>query len=107
LYPHAARACARISALMTNCPRPCARPGSQARRQNSLFMAAATQRPDSAPFAVLLCLIVEDEALIALTMEDAFIDAGHQVGGPFGTGAEAEAWLAVNTPAVAVVDALL
>ena len=70
-------------------------------------MSSIDRRSEAAPFTTLLCLIVEDETIIALTLEDAFLDAGHQVGGPFDTCADAEAWLTENSPSVAVVDAML
>jgi DNA-binding response OmpR family regulator len=52
-------------------------------------------------------LIVEDEALIALGLEEAFEDQGLRVAGPFATCSDAMAHLRNAAPAVAVLDAML
>src|SRR5687767_6668596 len=52
-------------------------------------------------------LLVEDEALIAIDLQDEFQDAGFRVAGPFTTCSDALAWLATNRPDVAVLDAVL
>jgi DNA-binding response OmpR family regulator len=52
-------------------------------------------------------MIVEDEALIAFSLEDAFADEGYQVTGPFPSCADALASLANSRPDLAVLDATL
>ena len=53
-------------------------------------------------------MIVEDEALIAYSLEDALRDFGMDVAGPFASCAEALACLCGSqVPALAVVDAVL
>ncbi len=54
-----------------------------------------------------LVLILEDEALIALTLQDDLQDAGYEVAGPFVTCAAASEWLGTNTPNTAILDATL
>lgn len=49
-------------------------------------------------------LVVEDEALVAMLVEDALLDAGATVLGPAATVAEALALLERETPHVAVLD---
>jgi DNA-binding response OmpR family regulator len=52
-------------------------------------------------------LILEDEAIIALNLQDELQDAGYSVGGPFVTCADALCWLHTNTPDVAILDTVL
>jgi DNA-binding response OmpR family regulator len=54
-----------------------------------------------------LVLIVEDEAIIALNLQDELLDSGYTVAGPFTTCAEALSWLRRKTPDVAVLDTVL
>ena len=56
------------------------------------------------PLAGRRVLIVEDEALVAMLVEDIMLDAGAEVAGPAATAAEALALLATALPDVAVVD---
>lgn len=52
-------------------------------------------------------MIVEDEAIIAISLEDAFQDEGYEVVGPFSSCADALASLAVAAPELAILDAVL
>lgn len=52
-------------------------------------------------------MIVEDEALIAFSLEDIFEDEGYTIAGPFGSCAAALQSLVASLPNVAVVDATL
>jgi DNA-binding response OmpR family regulator len=52
-------------------------------------------------------LILEDEAIIALNLQDELQDAGYSIGGPFTTCADALSWLETNTPDLAVLDTVL
>ncbi len=52
-------------------------------------------------------LLLEDEALIALNLQEELQDAGFSIGGPFTTCTDALSWLATNTPDVAVLDTVL
>jgi DNA-binding response OmpR family regulator len=52
-------------------------------------------------------LIAEDEALIALNLEDELRDAGYAVAGPFTTCSAALEWLHTTTPDMAILDASL
>lgn len=55
----------------------------------------------------LLCMIVEDEAVISIALEDEFTDSGYEVVGPFASCADALDALRLRTPAVAVLDTML
>jgi DNA-binding response OmpR family regulator len=55
----------------------------------------------------LLVLVLEDEALIALNLQDDLQDAGYDVAGPFATCAAALEWLGTKTPDTAILDAAL
>ena len=52
-------------------------------------------------------MIVEDEAIIALSLEDIFKDEGYEVVGPFSSCADALASLSSGLPSLAIVDAML
>ena len=52
-------------------------------------------------------LILEDEAIIAVDLQDELQDAGYSIGGTFTNCADALSWLATNTPDVAVLDTVL
>ncbi|WP_262269986.1 histidine kinase [Microvirga yunnanensis] len=54
-----------------------------------------------------LILLLEDEVLIALTLQDELQDAGFAVAGPFTTCAAALGWLGAATPSMAILDAAL
>jgi CheY-like chemotaxis protein len=51
-----------------------------------------------------LVLLAEDEAIIAIDLEDSLRAAGFAVAGPFATNAQAEAWLETGRPDVACLD---
>jgi CheY-like chemotaxis protein len=53
------------------------------------------------------CMIVEDQALIGMSLEAFLADAGFSVAGPFPSCADALRWLEHNTPQVAVLDVRL
>jgi DNA-binding response OmpR family regulator len=52
-------------------------------------------------------MIVEDEALIAFSLEDVFEDEGYLVDGPFSSCADALSCLANRSPNLAIVDVKL
>ncbi len=52
-------------------------------------------------------LLLEDEALIAVTLQADLEDAGYVVAGPFVTCASAMEWLADHRPDVAILDTVL
>ena len=54
-----------------------------------------------------LVVVLEDEAIIALNLQDELQDAGYSVAGPFTTCADALSWLQTNTPDVAILDTVL
>jgi DNA-binding response OmpR family regulator len=54
-----------------------------------------------------LVLVLEDEALIALNIQDELQDDGYAVAGPFTTCLAALEWLGTATPAMAILDATL
>lgn len=56
------------------------------------------------PLAGRRVLVVEDEALVAMLVEDVLLEAGAEVAGPASTAAEALALLAAALPDAAVVD---
>jgi DNA-binding response OmpR family regulator len=62
-----------------------------------------TKQPNGRP----LVLVLEDEALIALNLQDDLQDAGYEVAGPFTTCAAALEWLWSRTPDTAILDAAL
>jgi hypothetical protein len=51
-----------------------------------------------------LVLLAEDEAIIAIDLEDSLKAAGFAVAGPFATIAETTAWLETGRPDVAILD---
>ena len=51
-----------------------------------------------------LVLVAEDEAIIAIDLEDSLRAAGFAVAGPFATNAQAEVWLETGRPDVACLD---
>lgn len=53
------------------------------------------------------CMIVEDQALIGMSLEAYLEDAGFSIAGPFLCCADALRWLEHNTPQVAVLDVSL
>ena len=60
-------------------------------------------KPASRP----LVLLLEDEAIIALNLQDELQEAGCRVAGPFTTCASALDWLGAQTPDVAILDTVL
>jgi len=54
-----------------------------------------------------LVLVLEDEALIGITLQDDLEEAGYQVAGPFMNCAAALGWLRAGTPHAAILDASL
>ena len=52
-------------------------------------------------------LIAEDEAVIALELEDSLKAAGFDIAGPFATCADAENWLKTEQPDAAILDSQL
>src|SRR3712207_509670 len=54
-----------------------------------------------------LVLILEDEALIALNLQDELQDAGYEVASPFTACSAALEWLQTATPDMAILDATL
>jgi DNA-binding response OmpR family regulator len=54
-----------------------------------------------------LILLLEDEALIALNLQDELQDAGYEVAGPFADCFAALEWLRTATPDAAILDATL
>jgi DNA-binding response OmpR family regulator len=59
------------------------------------------------PQSRCLVLLVEDEALVAMNLQDELKEAGYAVVGPFDTCAAALAWLETETPDLAVLDTVL
>jgi DNA-binding response OmpR family regulator len=52
----------------------------------------------------LRCLIVEDQVLIAMSLEAYLEDVGYAPAGPFQSNSEALAWLDESTPDLAILD---
>jgi DNA-binding response OmpR family regulator len=52
-------------------------------------------------------MVVEDEAIIAMSLEDGLSDKGFEVVGPFSACAAALAALEIATPDLAILDAVL
>jgi DNA-binding response OmpR family regulator len=61
------------------------------------------KHPEASP----LILILEDEAPIALNLQDELQDNGYAVAGPFTTCSAALEWLRTATPSIAILDATL
>ena len=59
------------------------------------------------PVSFPWCLVVEDQALIAMALEASLEEAGFEVAGPFPSNAEALDWLERHTPDLALLDVLL
>src|SRR3954453_8219830 len=66
----------------------------------------AAPSPDYVPEPVgkLCCLIVEDQVLIAMSLEAYLEDVGYELAGPFRSNTEALAWLDTSTPDLAILD---
>jgi len=62
---------------------------------------------DTSAISTPLVLVLEDEALIGLTLQDDLQEAGYRVTGPFTTCAAALEWLQTATPDAAILDAAL
>jgi DNA-binding response OmpR family regulator len=54
-----------------------------------------------------ITLVLEDEALIALNLQDELQDSGYEVAGPFTDCSAALDWLRTATPDMAILDATL
>jgi DNA-binding response OmpR family regulator len=54
-----------------------------------------------------LVLVLEDEAIIALNLQDELQDSGYEVAGPFTDCSTALEWLGTATPDMAILDATL
>jgi DNA-binding response OmpR family regulator len=54
-----------------------------------------------------VCMIVEDQALLGLSLEAYLEETGFDVAGPFFTNAEALRWLEISTPDLALLDVML
>ncbi len=61
----------------------------------------------SAPGDGKLVLVAEDEALISVILSGDLRDEGYRIAGPFSRSDEALAWLAGDTPDLAIVDYML
>src|SRR5688500_14886140 len=55
----------------------------------------------------LLVLVLEDEALIALNVQDELQDAGFDVAVPYSTSSASHEWLRTATPGMAILDTTL
>lgn len=64
------------------------------------------KKPETRPKRPLV-LVAEDEAVIALELEDSLNAAGFDIAGPFATCADAEKWLQTGQPDVAILDTQL
>jgi len=53
------------------------------------------------------CMIVEDQALIGMSLEASLEEAGFTVAGPFMSCAQALQWLDHNSPDLAVLDVMI
>ncbi len=53
------------------------------------------------------CMIVEDQALIGMSLEASLEEAGFQVSGVFMSNAQALKWLEGNAPDIAVLDIMI
>jgi DNA-binding response OmpR family regulator len=65
-------------------------------RSSSQWIPSSSTRP--------CCLIVEDQALIAMLIETYLEDINCEAAGPFKSGAEALEWLKTHTPQAAILD---
>jgi len=54
-----------------------------------------------------LVLILEDEALVALNLQEEIEEAGYSVAGPFTSCSAALAWLRANRPDAAILDTMV
>ncbi|MBL0405631.1 response regulator [Microvirga aerilata] len=52
-------------------------------------------------------LLVEDDAIVAMSLQDDMEEADYTVAGPFDTGAGAMVWLENETPDLAILDTRL
>lgn len=61
----------------------------------------------STPARLPVCLLAEDEAVLATLLELEFSEAGFEVAGPFKRVGDALAWLENATPDIAIIDTML
>ena len=64
----------------------------------------SSDRSGVEPCSANTCLIVEDQALIALALQVYLEEMGLDAREPLSSAAEALEWLATNTPAIAILD---
>jgi DNA-binding NtrC family response regulator len=64
----------------------------------------SSDRSGVEPCSPNTCLIVEDQALIALALQVYLEEMGLDAREPLSSAAEALEWLATNTPAIAILD---
>lgn len=69
------------------------------RRREEILVSTSLQKSNRP-----LVLLAEDEAIIAIELEDSLKSAGFDIAGPFATCSEAERWLKTGRPAAAVLD---
>jgi len=67
-------------------------------------LAATAFLPRASALHRPCCLIVEDQALIALSIEEGLEEIGYGAAGPFRSGADALDWLRTHTPDIAILD---
>jgi DNA-binding response OmpR family regulator len=68
----------------------------------SSTQSSSHRLPSSSPRPC--CLIVEDQALIAMSIETYLEDIGYEAAGPFRSGFGALEWLKTHTPQAAILD---
>lgn len=57
--------------------------------------------------ARICCMIVEDQALIGMSLEASLEEAGFSVAGPFMSNAQALEWLETGAPDIAMLDIMI
>jgi len=98
-------ALARSRALLIELQRPTVGDGGALALSAFEDGAGAAGREAAAPRPI--CLVLEDQALIALALEADLEEAGFEVAGPFATAEDALRWLDDRAPAVALLDVQL
>jgi CheY-like chemotaxis protein len=67
-------------------------------------VAASSRNHGPAQSSKFRCLIVEDQVLIAMSLEAYLEDVGYELAGPFRSNSEGLAWLDGSTPDLAILD---
>ena len=91
-------------AKLRNCVRKQVSNAQSYERKRQPSRPAVMTPPSQLNDAQPLVLVAEDEAIIALELEESLKAAGFAIAGPFATCSAAESWLETGRPTAAILD---